>query len=57
VRKGCASVGGWGATPQHPQRFGRLSGVKLVSIYTRARVGGLGSGFVARLEVWQLIQL
>ena len=27
-------------SPESGQRFGRLSGVKIVSIYTRARVGG-----------------
>ena len=27
-------------SPERGQRFGSVSGVKLVSIYTRARVGG-----------------
>lgn len=37
-------------SPESGQRFGSVSGVKLVSIYTRARVGGSVRGL---WRVWR----
>ena len=43
-------------SPESGQRFGSVSGVKLVSICTRARVGGSFGGLWRVLEIWQNLE-
>ena len=48
MRKGVPVLADGERHPNTRKRFGSVSGSKLVSIYTRARVGGSLGGFVAR---------
>ena len=44
MRKGVPVLADGERHPSTRERFGKVSGVKLVSICTRARVGGSGRG-------------
>jgi hypothetical protein len=57
VRKGVPVLADGERHPSTRKSSGRLSSVKLVSIYTRARVGGSFRGLWRVLEIWQQIQL